>query len=154
MVERLSIDDPELFCWHSHFDMRRLSNRHANRRLCIAFLVLLAVVAFLRSWHQVALELPSANNGDVSISTSGAEIENPACEWQQGGPQLYMLQHTKKHPKGESAQQAGSVYCTPALIARSRAARPTARWGAPVAKVTVSECWHWDTKIGSENKLK
>lgn len=83
------------------FDMRRLSNRHANRRLCIAFLLVLAVVAFLRSWRQVALELPSSN-GDVSISTSGGEIESSACEWQQGGPQLYMLQHTKKHPKGEN----------------------------------------------------
>lgn len=85
------------------FDMRRLSNRHANRRLCIAFLLVLAVVAFLRSWRQVALELPSSN-GDVSISTSGGEIENSACEWQQGGPQLYMLQHTKKHPKGENTR--------------------------------------------------
>ena len=69
----------------------------------------------------------------MSISTSGAAetIENSACEWEEGDPQLYMLQHTKKHPKGmiQHAVQGR----TPTAAGQPLAAGRTVRSREPVA---------------------
>lgn len=76
--------------------MRRAMNRLVRHRLYIAVILGLAVVFFVRSCRQVAKDF-SPLSGRV------AEYGDSACEWREGGPQLYVLSPNKKHPDGERA---------------------------------------------------
>lgn len=74
--------------------------RYVRYRPYVVALLLLTVVFFFRAWRQVAHEVASFNSNSDDMSISGAGYEE-GCEWSEGGPLLYLLQHSSSHPKGK-----------------------------------------------------
>lgn len=85
---------------------RRQSNRYGRYRLYVALLAVLAIALFVQAWRQVTYDVaPINNSSDVLYSAGegvGEALRDPLCEWQEDGPQLYVLQHSDQHPQGDA----------------------------------------------------
>lgn len=96
-----------LFPWAIlHGNMWATSTRQDKRKACVAGILMLAgVLLFQRTISLNGQIISSELSGnDHSSSNNGAATE--ACQWSAGMPELYVLKHSRGHPKGENERRS------------------------------------------------
>lgn len=75
--------------------MRAASTRYGKRKVYVAGILLLAGVFLYHGMR--SLEDASAA-GEVAAV---AHTDGSACDWEEGGPELFVIRHNELHPEGE-----------------------------------------------------
>lgn len=79
-----------------HGSMWVTPTRQGKRKACVAGILFLAGVLAFHGTISLKREIAPEPSGN---SSSAAAAE--ACEWSEGMPDLYVLKHSRGHPKGE-----------------------------------------------------
>ena len=87
--------------------MRATTIRHGKRQAHVAGILLLAGVFLFHGMRSldgyfVSSSLSAGAAGGV---LQGGDAEN-SCDWEEGGPVLYLLEHCQEHPSGKFGKHA------------------------------------------------
>eukprot|EP00903_Cladosiphon_okamuranus_P012796 g11960.t1 len=79
--------------------MRAASTRYGKRKICVAGILVLAGV-FL--YHGMCSLNDAASSGGrqpgAAAAVAGADASAVSCEWEEGGPELFVIRHNTNHP--------------------------------------------------------
>ena len=84
--------------------MRAASTRYGKRKVYVAGILLLAGVFLYHGMRSLD------DTSEAGAAVVAAADDTPvSCEWEEGGPELFVIRHNELHPEGECAR-AGKCF--------------------------------------------
>lgn len=83
--------------------MRAASTRHGKMKVSVTGILVLAGVFLyhgMRSLQGVSYSAEERERKAPAADVEAAETDT-SCDWEAGGPELFVIRHNKNHPEGE-----------------------------------------------------